>query len=170
MRDALAEQQLVRTNALQRTVRWLAETRAGAWTLARTLRHIDRAVLRISRGRTTASAWLAALPLVVLRTTGVRSGQERTAVVVGIPVPAGLAVVAGNFGEQRPPAWAANLVAHPDARIEIRGRSVPVVATLLEGRDREEAWTAACLLYPPYQTYAARVPTRSIEVFRLSSR
>ena len=63
---------LPRPNALQRSVRVVTSTRAGAWIAARLAPALDRGVARLTGGRTTASAALSGLPVIVVTTTGRR--------------------------------------------------------------------------------------------------
>jgi deazaflavin-dependent oxidoreductase (nitroreductase family) len=157
-------------SALQRLVRWFAGTRLGAWVLARTIRHIDAFLLRSSAGRLTFTSIAAGVPVIELTTVGARTGRPRSAVVLGIPLADGLAVVAGDFGRPRPPAWMHNLLAHPEARARIGGRRVDVTARLLAGEERAAALDAALAAYPPYATYATWLRDREIAVFALEPR
>ncbi|PHQ51995.1 hypothetical protein BLA24_10300 [Streptomyces cinnamoneus] len=72
-------------------------------------------------------------------------------------------------GPARPPAWTANLLAHPDVEINWRGRDIPVRARLLSGAEREGAWATALAFWPPYARYQERVE-REIRLFRLDRR
>ena len=85
---------------------------------ARTLHVIDKGVFKLTRGRTTFSAWLAGLPVAWLTTTGAKSGVERTSPVLAIPCGDGrLVVIASNYGQRHNPSWYYNLRAHPYATI-----------------------------------------------------
>src|SRR5438128_12463725 len=68
---------------------------------------------RLTRGRLLGRVGRA--PVLLLTTTGRRSGQPRTAPVVYLADGDRLAVIGSNAGNPRPPAWALNLRAHPDA-------------------------------------------------------
>lgn len=83
-------------NALQRALRRLAASGPGAWLFARVLYRIDRPVYRITRGRHTFASFLSGIPVVMITTTGARSGRPRTVPVLGLPTPDGLAVIASN--------------------------------------------------------------------------
>src|SRR5436305_10611319 len=72
-------------NPVRRFMRWTGSLRLVSLFYARTLHHLDRAVFRLSGGRATFSAWAAGLPVVMLETTGARSGQLRTLPVVAFP-------------------------------------------------------------------------------------
>jgi F420H(2)-dependent quinone reductase len=72
----------------------------------------------LTRGRTTFSSLIAGLPVVMLTTTGARSGLQRTLPLLGIPQDDSVVVIASNFGRSRDPGWYHNLRANPQA-IEI---------------------------------------------------
>jgi deazaflavin-dependent oxidoreductase (nitroreductase family) len=159
----------VRANALQRSVRGIASSRPGAWTLARTLPSFDRIVSRLTRGRTTLSERLAGLPVLVVTTTGRRSGRPRPAQLIGIPVGDTVALVGTNFGQISTPAWVLNLEAEPRATVTARGVTLDVVAR--EATDGERAATLARAgeVYVGYSTYLTRISGRRVRVFVLES-
>jgi hypothetical protein len=59
-------------------VQKIAPSRSGAWFYARTLHHVDRVAFKLSGGRATVTSALAGLPVVLLTTTGAKSGLPRT--------------------------------------------------------------------------------------------
>ena len=118
-------------NVLKRAIRRSAGWKPLSLFYSRTLHAIDRAVFRLSRGRTTFTAWLAGLPVAWLTTTGAKSGAERTAPVLAIPAGDGkLVVIASNYGQRNNPSWYHNLRAHPRARMLFDGKR------LRDGRPR----------------------------------
>ncbi len=86
-------------NAAQRLVQAFGSSRPGAWLFSRTLRHLDTAVARVTRGRHSAPELLAGLPVLDLTTTGRKSGQPRTSHLISIPVGDDLALLGTNFGQ-----------------------------------------------------------------------
>jgi hypothetical protein len=65
-----------------------------SWLYARTLHHLDRWVYRATRGRTTFVSWVTGLPVVLLTTTGAKSGRRHTLPLVAIPTEDRLIVIA----------------------------------------------------------------------------
>ncbi|MGQ0831067.1 MAG: nitroreductase family deazaflavin-dependent oxidoreductase, partial [Microthrixaceae bacterium] len=127
---------------------------------------LDRLVSRLTGGRYTLSEVTA--PTLVLTTTGVRSGEPREAPLACVVEPEGSWLVVGsNFGREKHPAWTTNLLKDPDATVTRRGQVTPVVATLLEGPARQDAWDALNRLLPVYDRYEER-SGRDLRVFRLS--
>ncbi|MFJ9035189.1 nitroreductase family deazaflavin-dependent oxidoreductase [Streptomyces sp. NPDC102406] len=151
-----------------RLVQKVSSTRAFARVAPHVVPALDRAVHRLTRGKVLLSAQM--LPGVVLSVRGARSGVVRHTPLACMPEGAGTWLLIGsNFGRPGHPAWTANLLAHPDAEISLRGEDVPVTARLLGGAEREEAWAAAVRFWPPYAAYQARVG-REIRLFRLERR
>jgi deazaflavin-dependent oxidoreductase (nitroreductase family) len=155
-------------NPVRRVFRRLAATPPGSWLLARTLHPVDRVVFRVSRGRTTFAAVLTGLPVVMLTTTGARSGRVTTVPLLGFEEGDAVILVASNYGQAGHPAWYHNLRAHPRARIAVRGRSRDVVAEQVESPERERYLAVATESYPGYPRYEERAAPRRIAVFRLS--
>jgi F420H(2)-dependent quinone reductase len=79
-------------------------------------------------------------PVLLLQTTGRRSGQPRTTPVQYLADDDTFVVVASNGGAGRPPAWYLNLRANPHARIEVGARSIVVQAQEATGPGRAELW------------------------------
>jgi deazaflavin-dependent oxidoreductase (nitroreductase family) len=154
-------------NLPRRLVRRFAATRPGAWFFARTLHHFDRVVYRLTRQRTTLAAVLSGLPVVMLTTTGARSGRETTSPVLGMEIDGAMILVASNYGQAHHPAWRHNLRAQPRARMEVRGVSRDVVAEELESPERERYLALAAEIYPGYPVYVKRAAPRRISIFKL---
>jgi deazaflavin-dependent oxidoreductase (nitroreductase family) len=150
-------------------IRWLARTIAHRRWFARFGRVLvpaDRLVGRLTGGRLVA---LGLVPSLLLVTTGRRTGQARTTPLLTVPDGDGFVVIGSNWGGPRHPAWALNLLAHPDAVAVHKGRRLPVRARLLTGAERELAWRRALDEWPAYRAYAHRAG-RDIHVFRLERR
>jgi deazaflavin-dependent oxidoreductase (nitroreductase family) len=151
----------------QRWLRRFAATRPGAWLFGRVLHRIDRLAFRWSGGRRTVTAMLSGLPVIMLTTTGARSGLPRTVPVLGFPVGEDLAVVAGNFGRRPDPAWCLNLRREPHARVAVDGRPRDVLAEELSGGPRDAVWRRALEIYPGGAAYERRAGGRILGVFLL---
>jgi deazaflavin-dependent oxidoreductase (nitroreductase family) len=155
-------------NLLHRSVRRFAATRPGSWFFSRTLQRSDRIVYRLTGGRTTLAAVLSGLPVVMLTSTGAKSGREITIPLVGFEEGDAVFLIGSNFGQAHHPAWYHNLRAHPQARIVVRGRTRDVVAEEVESPERERHLAVAAVTYPGYRHYEQRAAPRRIAVFRLS--
>lgn len=154
-------------NWFRRMVRETAALPPMSWFYARTLHHIDRAVYRLTRGRSTFTSWFAGVPVVMLTTTGAKSGRPRTLPVLGIPHDDRLIVIASNYGQYRNPAWYHNLRAHPRATIVFEGQSRAVLAHELNGAERERWYARGIEIYPGWRQYRERAAHRRIPVIEL---
>jgi deazaflavin-dependent oxidoreductase (nitroreductase family) len=154
-------------NALQRALRRIAATGPGAWLFARVLYRIDRPVFRATRGRHTFASLLSGIPVVMITTTGARSGRPRTVPVLGLPTADGFAVIASNFGQRRHPGWYHNLRAHPEGSLTVDGQSHRFRAVEAEGDRRREIWEQGLRVYPGWSQYERRASNRRIAVFVL---
>lgn len=126
---------------------------------------VERFVAWLSRGRVQLSALL--VPSLVLHTRGAKSGAPRDVPLMYTPDGQGRAIVAGtNFAGERHPAWTANLLAHPDAAITVRGRRMPVRATPVPDAERDAAWARIEAQWPGYRNYE-RESGRTVRLFRL---
>ena len=104
--------------------------------------------------------------VLVLETTGRRSGKRRRTTVAyrlldGRPI-----VVGGAGGQSQRPDWVANLMADPDVVAIRNRRATPMTATVLDGAERQAAWDRLAPAWPIIAKYEARAG-RPIPVIRL---
>jgi deazaflavin-dependent oxidoreductase (nitroreductase family) len=154
-------------NLVHRSIRRLAATRPVSWLFARTLHHADRVVYRASGERTTLAALLSGLPVVMLTSTGAKSGRPTTIPLLGFEDGDAVILIASNYGQAHHPAWFYNLRAHPHARIVVRGVARDVVAEEVQSPERERYLAIAAVAYPGYRRYERRAAPRRISIFRL---
>ena len=95
----------------------------------------------------------AGLPVLLLTTSGRKSGKRRT-VPLGYLVDGSDYVLTGsNAGQHRDPAWSSNLRANPQATIEVKGALIPVVAEGAGPQDRSRLWAELIDRAPIYDGY-----------------
>ena len=121
-------------------------------------------VYRLTRGRLMGRIGRA--PVLLLTTTGRKSGQRRTAPVVYLADGDRYVVIGSNAGNARPPAWALNLRANPDAEVEAHGERRRVRARVAEGEERAGLWRRMNEQYAGFDDYRERT-SRDISVFVL---
>jgi deazaflavin-dependent oxidoreductase (nitroreductase family) len=124
-------------------------------------------IYRLSRGR--VFGYIGTAPVLLLTSTGRRSGQKRTAPVVFLADDDRYIVIGSNAGNERTPAWSYNLQAHPDAAIELRGTRKLVRARVAAGEERGELWRKVNEMYEGFDDYDAKT-SRDIAVFVLEPR
>ena len=155
-------------NWLQKINTRIAMSAIGARLLAYTMHHLDRWVLRLSNGRSTAATFLTGLQILNLTTTGAKSGQPRTVPLVAIPhADDQLIIIASNWGQAKHPAWYYNILAQPQVTVTRNGRSQPYIARETTGAERDACWQVALQTYAGYAAYKQRT-TRQIPVILLT--
>lgn len=138
-----------------------------AAALARVTVPLDRFVLARTKGRYTAMGPIG-MPLLILTTTGRKTGQSREQPLTYVRDGARLVVVGTNFGQSHHPAWTSNLLADPHATVTVGGRAVPAVATQLHGDEQRRFLRAFAEIGENYTAYAERAGReREVRVFAL---
>ena len=123
------------------------------------------AAYRLSSGRVLGSA--AGMPVLLLTTTGRRSGKARTTPLTFFRDATDLVVVASNGGADRPPDWALNLQQTPRAVVEIGADKMAVTARTASHQERERLWIVITATYAGYARYQERT-ARPIPVVLLT--
>lgn len=141
-------------------------TRLGSW-LIKTATPLDRKVLIRSRGRFTVLGPIGA-PLLLLTTTGKKSGLPRTTPLLYARDGESLVVAGSNFGQAHHPAWTGNLMQAPRATVTLAGKDIPVHTEHLSGQEAERAYQLMVDLTRTYDAYRSRTD-REIRVFRLTA-
>jgi deazaflavin-dependent oxidoreductase (nitroreductase family) len=140
-------------------------TRVGAWIARQVAARVDPHVYRWSKGRFTSTG-PPTIPQLILTTVGRKSGQPRS-VQLGYLADAGdYVVVASNFGRGHHPAWSHNLLAEPQATVEVDGRTETVRAERLSDAEKAAIWPRLVAVVPQFDVYVTRTD-RNIKVFRL---
>ena len=126
---------------------------------------LHRGLYRASGGRIAGR--IGKLNVLLLTTTGRRSGRFRTVPLLYTPANGSYAVVASMGGAARHPDWCLNLRAHRLAMVEIGRDHIEVRAREVEGEERERLWRAMVDGYPGYDRYrektARRIPVVVLE-------
>lgn len=99
-------------------------------------------------------------PVLLLTTTGRKSGKPRTIPLLYLPDGENLLVVASNGGTSGHPAWWLNLEDNPEANVEVGGRTLRVRAEEAEGEERGRLWGRVVRMYGAYQQYQEKTDRR----------
>jgi deazaflavin-dependent oxidoreductase (nitroreductase family) len=105
----------------------------------------------------------AGAPMLLLHTTGARSGQERVNPLVYQADGDHMAVFASKGGAPNNPDWYHNVVAHPDVVVEVGDDTFPVRARVATGEERDRLFSRQKELMPGFAEYEART-SRQIPV------
>lgn len=107
--------------------------------------------------------------ILLLSTTGRRSGEERTTPLIHRTDGDRWVVVASKGGAPDNPYWYKNLEADPEATIQVKDEQIPVRAHPAAGSERERLWGLMTEVWPAYDDYRQRT-SREIPVVVLERR
>lgn len=119
-----------------------------------------------ANGRPT-SGYFKGRPVLVLTTTGSKTGEPREAVVSFTRDGDDYIVVGSKSGEPEDPKWFGNLVANPIVTVETDGRTFQAKATVAQGADREALWDRHVAEHPQFAAYPSKTD-RIIPIARLT--
>ncbi|MDQ7906180.1 nitroreductase family deazaflavin-dependent oxidoreductase [Phytohabitans sp. ZYX-F-186] len=103
-------------------------------------------------------------PMLLLTTTGARTGTPHTAPMMFLPHGDDLLVIASNAGAPKHPDWYRNLVAHPEVTVEVEGERYQATAVVPRGAERDEIFAGVVERYPFFADHQAKAATRTIPV------
>jgi deazaflavin-dependent oxidoreductase (nitroreductase family) len=126
-------------------------------------------ILRSSGGRIAGRVLGVEGDVLVLRTTGRRTGKQRDAPMFCLAHGEGFAVVASNGASKRPPAWWFNLQDQPKVEAFVNGATHPVQARAATEQEISELWPRFVALYRGYEHYKS-IATRELPVVILEPR
>ena len=106
-------------------------------------------------------------PILLITTTGRRSGEPRTTPLLYMPDGDGFVVVGSNGGRDQPPAWLLNLSAKPQATVQVRGRKMHARAEILRRPASDDLWPRLSAHYEGWRYYQS-LTEREIPVVRLA--
>ena len=104
--------------------------------------------------------------LLLLTTTGARTGESRTSPMMFVPDGDRVLVLASNAGAVRHPNWYHNLVAHPDVTVEVTGDTYQARAHDLRGEERERLWAEITQKFPFFLDHQSKIE-RTIPIVAL---
>ncbi len=105
-------------------------------------------------------------PLAVFTMTGAKSGQPREIPLVYTTDGDQIVIIASKGGADTNPAWYFNLVANPEATIELGADKFQARATKAEGAERKRLYDAQAAMMPTFAEYEQKT-AREIPVFTL---
>ena len=105
-------------------------------------------------------------PVLLLTCTGARSGAKRVNPMMYLDDGERLYVFGSKAGAPTNPDWYHNLVAHPQATVEVGEDRFDVTASVLTGAERDKIYEQQAALYPGFAEYQA-MTTRTIPVVAL---
>jgi len=106
-------------------------------------------------------------PLLLLHSTGAKTGQERVTPVMYQAVGDDFAIFASKAGAPTNPDWYHNLLANPRATVEVGTDTVEVMARVADDEERGPIWSTQKEKFPGFGEYEQKT-TRTIPVVLLS--
>jgi deazaflavin-dependent oxidoreductase (nitroreductase family) len=106
-------------------------------------------------------------PVLLLTSTGAKSGEQRTTPVVYQPDGERMVIFASKAGAPENPAWFHNLRANPTATVEVGADTVEVDALITDGDERERLFSKQKQLMPQFADYEQKT-SRQIPVVALT--
>ena len=126
--------------------------------------NVQVSLYRLSEGR--ISGTFKGVPVLLLTTTGRKTGKKRTKPLLYLIDNDQVVLVASHAGAPTHPIWWRNLQHNPHAEVQIRRTLLQVEAREATPEERERLWPKLVALYPDYQNYQERT-TRTIPIVLL---
>jgi deazaflavin-dependent oxidoreductase (nitroreductase family) len=164
--DRIAEHEaLAQSGLLTGLMRRLGRTKGFSRVYSKVGPVIDPHIRDLRDGRVMAKVY--GLPILALHSTGAKSGQPRVSPLVYVRDGDDIMLIGTNFGQAKHPGWTANLLAHPDATIEIGAVTLAVHATKVDDETWARMFPAFVAVYPGYANYMERRGDLPPRMFRL---
>jgi deazaflavin-dependent oxidoreductase (nitroreductase family) len=106
-------------------------------------------------------------PLLLLHTTGAKSGQERVNPLMYLDLDGHRYVFASYAGNDSDPAWYRNLLAHPEVTVEVGTESYRATAKPVSREERDRIYSEQARRYPGFAEYEEKT-SRVIPVVELT--
>jgi deazaflavin-dependent oxidoreductase (nitroreductase family) len=128
--------------------------------------HVDRYQ---ATGGQDGYHWVNGTTILLLHTTGRRSGKEYINPLIYRDFGPDYLVVASKGGSDAPPDWFRNLEAHPEATIQVKDEIIPVRARVAAAQEKPDMWSHMVEVWPDYDEYQEKTD-REIPVVVLERR
>ncbi|MGH3675016.1 MAG: nitroreductase/quinone reductase family protein [Mycobacterium sp.] len=149
----------------ERAMEKFARTPVGYWFVRKVAPKIDPPLLRLTGGRVSS---VYPTPVMLLTTTGAKTGQPRTLPLLYLTEGDRLFLMASNYGRPSQPAWYRNLVANPKVEVVAGKHSGTYTASeITDPGEREWVWDLALDQYAGYADYEQRAGDRTIPLVKL---
>jgi deazaflavin-dependent oxidoreductase (nitroreductase family) len=94
--------------------------------------------------------------ILLLTTTGRRSGTQHRTALIYRQVGDDYVIVASRGGAPNHPAWYLNLAANPDVRIQVKDEEFAARARVVDGDERAKLWSLMAEVWPDYDNYQTK--------------
>jgi deazaflavin-dependent oxidoreductase (nitroreductase family) len=100
--------------------------------------------------------WQDGAPVLILTTTGRRSGEERPTPLIYGRSGDDYLVVASKGGAPEPPAWYLNLSEAPDVQVQVKADRFGAHARTATPEEKADMWSTMAAIWPAYDEYQTR--------------
>jgi deazaflavin-dependent oxidoreductase (nitroreductase family) len=111
--------------------------------------------LRANDGQPTHGPFVGR-QMLILTTTGAKSGERRETPLVYSTDGDGVVIVASMGGAPKHPAWYHNIVAKPEVTLEVGGEAYTATATIVDDIERRRLYDAHADLHPSFTEYEGK--------------
>ena len=115
--------------------------------------HVDRYV---ATNGEEGHDWARGAPVLILTTTGRRSGETRSTPLIYGRSGADYLVVGSKGGAPTPPAWYLNLQANPDVSVQVKADRFAARARTASKQEKPELWKTMTSIWPDYDEYQTK--------------
>ncbi len=122
--------------------------------------------MRANGGAVTTGP-MTGMPLLIMTTTGAKSGEPRRAILAFLRDGDDYVVAGSKSGAPTEPAWVANLVANPAVTVEAGGSVFAATARVTDPADRDALWATLTAAMPNFAEYP-KTANRVIPMIRLT--
>ena len=114
---------------------------------------------------------LAGHPLMLLWTTGAKSGERRRSILTYSKDTDGYVITGTNGGNRaKHPSWLANIHADPNVTIEVANETLDATASEVIGAERDRLWDQHVAQNPWFGKYPEQITERVIPVVRVTAK
>lgn len=152
--------------AVDRVISLLGRSQPALRNFLRVLSWIHLGIYRLSRGQLSTRLGLPGAEMILLTSTGRKTGKPRTVPLLSVRRGDDWLVIASNAGLDRPPGWWFNLLANSRATVQSGPRSLRVEANVADDTTRSELWPMFVREYAGYVDHQRRT-ARTIPILIL---
>ncbi len=127
---------------------------AGPGAITKAFNETLIAEFRVNAG--VVSGELSQAPLLLLTTTGAKSGNQRTTPLVYVAIDGRVLIVASKGGAPQHPAWYLNVAANPAVHVELGAERYPARAVVIDSVERDTLYAEVASRIPTFADYQRR--------------
>ncbi len=139
------------------------------WEPAPASRNQERVVTEFRANAGKVGGYHEGMPLLLLTTTGARTGQQRATPLTYLRDGDRYVVAAAAAGASAHPAWYHNLAASPDATVEVAAETFDATTTIAAGAERDALYQRCVAAYPQLAQYQS-LTSREVPIVVIARR